>query len=82
MFEFIKKALSGSNEAEIKRLRKTVEQIDVYKRQTSHISIQSAHGDVAGQHGFRFAVRLPDQRAVLAEVQRLALAAIYTYRCV
>ena len=28
MFDFIKKALSGSNEAEIKRLRKTVEQIN------------------------------------------------------
>ena len=46
---------------------------------TSHISVQAAHGNVAGQHGFRFAVHLPDQRAVLAEVQRLALAAIYAY---
>ena len=46
---------------------------------TSHISVQAAHGDVAGQHGLRFAVHLPDQRAVLAEVQRLALAAIYAY---
>ena len=33
MFEFIKKALSGSNEAEIKRLRKTVEQIGALEGQ-------------------------------------------------
>ena len=38
MFEFIKKALSGSNEAEIKRLRKTVEQIGALEGQMQKLS--------------------------------------------
>ena len=38
MFEFIKKALSGSNEAEIKRLRKTVEQINALEGQMQKLS--------------------------------------------
>ena len=38
MFEFIKKALSGSNEAEIKRLRKTVEQINALEGQIQKLS--------------------------------------------
>ena len=38
MFEFIKKALSGSNDAEIKRLRKTVEQINALEGQMQKLS--------------------------------------------
>ena len=38
MFDFIKKALSGSNEAEIKRLRKTVEQIGALEGQMQKLS--------------------------------------------
>ena len=38
MFEFIKKALSGSNDAEIKRLRKTVEQIGALEGQMQKLS--------------------------------------------
>ncbi|HIQ81756.1 MAG TPA: preprotein translocase subunit SecA, partial [Candidatus Pullichristensenella stercorigallinarum] len=38
MFDFIKKALSGSNEAEIKRLRKTVDQINALEGQMQKLS--------------------------------------------
>ena len=38
MFDFIRKALSGSNEAEIKRLRKTVEQIGALEGQMQKLS--------------------------------------------
>ena len=38
MFDFIKKVLSGSNEAEIKRLRKTVEQIGALEGQMQKLS--------------------------------------------
>ena len=46
---------------------------------TSHISIQAAHGDVAGQHGLYFAIHLPEERAVFTEAQRFPLAAFDAY---
>ena len=38
MFEFLKKLLAGSNEAEVKKLMKTVEQINALEPQTRALS--------------------------------------------
>ena len=78
MFEFLRKLLAGSNEGEIKKLMKIVEQINAFEPQTKALTDDQLRGKTAEfraqlENGKTLDDLLPEAYAVVREATRRVL---------